>query len=166
MIAVVFASKHESTHEVAEAIAGELRAGGLVAEVFDATELDGLPDAEGYVLGSGVYGGRWLKPMRDLVRAGGARLGERPVWIFSVGPIGDAEQRAKAGIDDGEMVAATSARDNVVFAGRLEPADLGLGERMLVKAVKAPAGDYRDWDAIRGWARSVATDASAANGGG
>jgi menaquinone-dependent protoporphyrinogen oxidase len=27
---------------------------------------------------------------------------------------------------------------------------------MMVKAVKAPEGDFRDWDAIRGWADEIA----------
>jgi hypothetical protein len=29
---------------------------------------------------------------------------------------------------------------------------------MMVKAVKAPEGDFRDWDAIRTWADEIADD--------
>jgi menaquinone-dependent protoporphyrinogen oxidase len=29
---------------------------------------------------------------------------------------------------------------------------------MIMKAVKAPEGDFRDWDAIRAWAATIADD--------
>ena len=29
---------------------------------------------------------------------------------------------------------------------------------MIVKAVKAPDGDFRDWDAINGWADEIADE--------
>ena len=29
---------------------------------------------------------------------------------------------------------------------------------MIVKAVKAPDGDFRDWDEIRAWADAIAAD--------
>jgi hypothetical protein len=32
---------------------------------------------------------------------------------------------------------------------------------MIMKAVKAEPGDYRDWEAIGAWAREVATELSA-----
>jgi menaquinone-dependent protoporphyrinogen oxidase len=34
---------------------------------------------------------------------------------------------------------------------------LGFGERLIVKGVKAPDGDFRDWDEVRSWADEVAT---------
>lgn len=45
--------------------------------------------------------------------------------------------------------------DHRVFFGALDKAKLGFGERMIVKAVKAPDGDFRDWDAIKGWADEI-----------
>lgn len=51
---------------------------------------------------------------------------------------------------------ATHARDHRIFAGRLDASTLSLGERVAVRAVRAPEGDFRDWAAIRGWAREIA----------
>jgi len=28
-------------------------------------------------------------------------------------------------------------------------------EKMVIKIVKSPVGDHRDWDAVKGWAREV-----------
>jgi hypothetical protein len=39
-----------------------------------------------------------------------------------------------------------------VFFGALNISVLGFADRMIAKAVKAPTGDFRDWDAIRAWA--------------
>lgn len=43
-----------------------------------------------------------------------------------------------------------------MFSGRLDRYELGRGERLMVRAVNAPAGDFRDWEEIRVWARSIA----------
>jgi menaquinone-dependent protoporphyrinogen oxidase len=61
----------------------------------------------------------------------------------------DAEEAD--GFDDAGAVVLGSA----VYAGHwLEPARKLLeerSERLLVSALRAPEGDFRDWDAIRAW---------------
>jgi hypothetical protein len=49
-------------------------------------------------------------------------------------------------------------RDHKVFVGKLDPTGLGFGERIAVKWVRVPYGDFWDWDDIRGWAREIATE--------
>jgi menaquinone-dependent protoporphyrinogen oxidase len=44
----------------------------------------------------------------------------------------------------------------VVFAGRLDKSHLGVVERIAVKCVGAPVGDFRDWDSIEHWAAGIA----------
>jgi menaquinone-dependent protoporphyrinogen oxidase len=56
-----------------------------------------------------------------------------------------------------ELVATTGARGHRIFVGKLDKSGLGLGERLMARAVKAPEGDFRDWPAIRAWAREIAT---------
>ena len=46
-------------------------------------------------------------------------------------------------------------RDIVFFHGALDLKKLGLPEKVVVKGIKAPLGDYRDWDAITLWAKSI-----------
>ena len=43
-------------------------------------------------------------------------------------------------------------RDEVFFAGKVDPLTLSISARMAVKLVKSPVGDKRDWDRIRRWA--------------
>jgi menaquinone-dependent protoporphyrinogen oxidase len=40
-------------------------------------------------------------------------------------------------------------------------ARLGFLEKLAARAARAPAGDFRDWDAIRAWARAIAGEVSA-----
>jgi menaquinone-dependent protoporphyrinogen oxidase len=40
----------------------------------------------------------------------------------------------------------------------VDTAILGLGERVILKAVRAPDGDFRPWDDVREWARGIAAE--------
>jgi menaquinone-dependent protoporphyrinogen oxidase len=154
-VAVVFASRYGSTAEIAEAIAAELRAAGHDASAVDA-DGDAPGEADAYVLGSAVYAGRWLKPMRKLAERHAEQLRGRPVWLFSSGPLGEEEpEPAEDPVDVEELMKETGAREHVVFAGKLDHEKLNVAERLLVRALKAPEGGFRDWDAIRDWARAI-----------
>ena len=81
----------------------------------------------------------------------------RPTWLFSSGPLGEDYPEGLGRPENLEaLITLTGARDHEVFVGRLDKSDLGLGERLMAKAVKAPEGDFRDWEAIGAWAREIA----------
>jgi menaquinone-dependent protoporphyrinogen oxidase len=153
---VVVASKYGSSREVAEAIAEELRRGHEV-QVRDAAELENFEGADVIVLGSAIYGGRWLEPARQLIEDRAGELAARPTWLFSVGPLGEPRKPADAGpAGISEAMEATKARAHQVFAGKLDRDALSHVERLMVRALRAPEGDFRDWNAIRAWAQAIA----------
>jgi menaquinone-dependent protoporphyrinogen oxidase len=157
-VLVTAASRHGATHEIAEAIAAGLARRGVQAvarRAEDVTELDGY---DAYVVGSAVYIGRWLATARDLVEAHAETLAARPVWMFSSGPLGPPEALKPEGdpVDADDMIEAARAVDHRVFAGRLDRSLLGLAEKAVVVAVRAPEGDFRDWEAIDGYAAEIA----------
>jgi menaquinone-dependent protoporphyrinogen oxidase len=47
-------------------------------------------------------------------------------------------------------------RDTAFFHGVLDLKKLSLAEKLLIKSIKAPVGDFRDWDAITSWAAAIA----------
>jgi len=49
-------------------------------------------------------------------------------------------------------------RDITVFHGDVRPEKFGGLERFVIKSVKSPMGDFRDWDAIDAWAKGIADD--------
>jgi menaquinone-dependent protoporphyrinogen oxidase len=42
-----------------------------------------------------------------------------------------------------------------VFIGKLDKQELGLAEKLVVWMVKAPSGDFRDWQVVASWAGEI-----------
>jgi menaquinone-dependent protoporphyrinogen oxidase len=53
-------------------------------------------------------------------------------------------------------VERTNAREHKLFAGKLDPSELGLLEKAAVRGARAREGDYRDWDEVERWATEIA----------
>jgi menaquinone-dependent protoporphyrinogen oxidase len=163
-ILVAVASRHGGTRGIAEAIAAELRTQNLAVDLHDIQDI--LIDVSQYdatILGSAVYAGNWLPEAKHFVGLNRLELSRLPVWLFSSGPLGTDNPQPQ--VDPGKLVTNigdVAVRDHKVFAGRLDPAGLGLGERLMSRVVGAPAGDFRDWDEIRVWARGVASEIDSA----
>jgi menaquinone-dependent protoporphyrinogen oxidase len=161
-ILVVVASRHGATAEIADALARSLaespagRAAGLTAVAVPAAQLPNPGPFDGVLLGSAVYAGRWLDPAREYAAHYAALLRARPVWLFSSGPIGEPPFPPDEPHDAAPLAAITGAREHRVFPGRLDKSRLGFGERAMVTAMRAPLGDFRDWDEIAAWAARIA----------
>ena len=160
-ILIAYASKHGATAEIAEKIGQVLREAGLHADVQPAERVGDLSPYAAVVLGSAVYMGRWRKQAVKFIKAYEQALAERPVWLFSSGPTdeGDVVEllqgwRFPGGLQP--IADRIQPRDVAVFHGALELDTLNLFERWIIKIVKAPVGDFRDWEAITAWAASIA----------
>ena len=156
-VLVTAASKHGATATIAQVIADELRATGAEVDVREPELVIHLAGYDAAVIGSAVYMGSWVGEARDLLTRCEAQLREIPTWLFSSGPLGSPAHPAD-GPDMTQAVAAVAARGVAVFAGRLSRDELHMGERAITRLVHAPYGDYRDWPAIRAWARSIAVE--------
>lgn len=154
-ILVTVASRHDATAEIGAAIASGLRGRGHEVEQMAPEDVGDVAQYDAVVIGSAVYVGRWLEPARSLVDRYAAQLAERPVWLFSSGPLGDPPKPAEDP-DVSALVEATRAVEHHVFTGKLDKSALGPLERTVARAVRAPEGDYRDWDAINEWAEKIA----------
>jgi menaquinone-dependent protoporphyrinogen oxidase len=155
-VLIVVASKHGSTWTIGVAIAAELVSMGIDADVVEPTEETAFGPYDAAIVGSAVYMGRWLPEAAAFVRDQEAALQSIPVWLFSSGPLGDAQPQPPGDpryLD--ELMVTAGARGHRLFSGCLEKDQLGLGERLVARAVHAPMGDFRDWDAIRDWAREI-----------
>lgn len=160
-VLVVHASKHGSTVGIAQTVASRLVERGHAVTVFDAEAADELDRAElrrcdAVVIGSAVYAGHWLKPARRFVDRHLTLLQDRPVWLFSSGPLGDPPPPEDDPIEVQRIERTIHAEEHRMFPGALDLDELGFIERAAVKAVHAPAGDFRDVDAARAWADEIA----------
>jgi menaquinone-dependent protoporphyrinogen oxidase len=152
---VLHASKRGGTAGIADLIAERLEERGLEATVLPAAKARRFGDADGVVLGSALYGGRWRgAAVRALRRI--SRLGTPPpVWLYHSGPLGDDEadepQQPPAKV---ERLAQRLGADVVTFGGRLAEDAQGFVARAMVR--NGRGGDWRDAEMIRGYADAVA----------
>jgi menaquinone-dependent protoporphyrinogen oxidase len=157
---VTAASRHGSTAEIATELGKALRGAlpGVGVDVVPLTRVASFADYDAVVLGSAVYFGRWLDEARWSVTAHAETLRQRPVWLFSSGPVGEPSVPETEPADAAEVAASIGAREHVVFPGALHREQLGIRERLAVGFVRAADGDYRDWPAVRAWADRIAAD--------
>lgn len=161
-VLVGYATAHGSTRGVAERLAAGLGRAGLKTDV---RPLDVVDDADTYgafVLGSAVHNQSWLDPAEKFVRDNLGLLGPRPVWLFSLGMPGALRGPWKrlgpmeAPVIVRSLPTDLSYRDHRLFSGVFHASQLPLGGRIRFRLMGGRYGDYRDWDAIDGWAAEIA----------
>ena len=155
-VLVSAASRHGATGEIARAIADTLTAQGIDTDVRRPEEVASLAPYDGVVLGSGVYAGRWLAPVKQLIEREHATLATKPVWLFSSGPLGDPLKPERDPEDVELLLKQTHAVGHRTFAGRIDKRELGIAEKAIFAVVRAPEGDFRSWPAITEWAADIA----------
>jgi len=160
-VLVVYATKYGATAEIAEKIGQVLGQAGLRTDVLPTDRVRDLHSYKAVVLGSAVYIGRWRKEATTFLKANEKVLAEQLVWLFSSGPTGEGDPveltegwhfpKALQPIADRIL-----PRDIAVFHGAINMKKLNLIEKWMINKVKAPLGDFRDWDAITSWATAIA----------
>ena len=161
-VLVAYATKHDSTAEIAQRMAAAMRDAGHVAEARPASEVDDLSGYSAVVLGSAVYAGRWRREARAFARRHEHALREMPVWLFSSGPFGVPEEHPSAPTPHVAKTLAKKlgAREHVMLGGRVPPDPGNFVERAMLKRTPPEKRDARDWPAIEAWARGVAEQAA------
>jgi len=159
---VVYASKYGSTRGIAEFIAEKLRQQGTQAEVRPVEAVHNPGDYDALVVGSAVYMMHWLKEAAEFVRRNRAVLANRPVWLFSSGPLGSSASVNDPKLEPKEIAEfreVINPRDHRIFFGALDHSKLGFKHRMVAKMPAAqailPEGDFRNWKDIEVWAISI-----------
>lgn len=160
-VLVAYASKHGATADIAAKIGEVLHHKGLQADVLSIADISTLSRYQAVVLGSGVYAGQWLKEAASFLVKNEPTLAEVPTWLFSSGPTGEGDpvQLVKGWRLPETLLPVTErihVRDMAVFHGDIDSKELSFGEKLIVKGVRAPVGDFRDWEAITKWATAIA----------
>jgi menaquinone-dependent protoporphyrinogen oxidase len=160
-ILVTYATKYGATAEIAEKISQVMGDKGFQIDVLHVKDVNDLTTYTAVVLGSAVYILRWRREAVRFLKTNEKLLTERPVWIFSSGPT--EEEGAESPMKDWRfpkglqpVIERIKPRDIKVFRGNVDTKKLNLIEKLMIRMVKAPVGDFRDWDAITAWAETIA----------
>ena len=162
-VLVAYGTKYGATAEIAEKIGQVLRQAGLDADVLPADRVAELDGYDAVILGSAVYIGQWRKEAAKFLRDNEAALSEKPVWLFSSGPTGEGDplELTQGWQLPGKLQPIADhigPRDIAVFHGASDPEKLNFIEKWMLNNVKAPVGDFRDWEAIVSWAEGIAEE--------
>jgi len=160
-ILITFASKYGATSEIAEKIGAVLRQSGYDVDIMPADRVTNLQSYKAVVLGSGVYAGQWLKKASRFLKENVKTLSGQMLWIFSSGPTGQGDPaelmkgwRLPKSLQP--VADLIKPRGIAVFHGNIRDDKLNFFEKRIIKMVKAPSGDFRDWNAITAWASAIA----------
>ncbi|NLX91913.1 MAG: flavodoxin [Firmicutes bacterium] len=160
-VLVAYGSKRGATAEIAERIGETLRKKGLQADVLDAGTVKDLAPYNKIILGSSVYIGLWHKKAVRFLKNNIESLEKLPVWLFVCGPTGPGNP---VDLMDGwfypkslrPIIERINSCDITCFGGKLVLKTLNPFEKWIVNKVKAPEGDFRDWQAVAAWAETIA----------
>jgi menaquinone-dependent protoporphyrinogen oxidase len=157
-ILIAYASRCGSTGGVTEAIGQVLCDGGTAVDVRLAKEVTDVSPYRAVVVGSAIRMGQWLPEAVKFVETHRDALSQAPVAYFIVcGTLReDTEENRRtvaAYLDPvREMVQPV---DVGLFAGAMDYSKLSFVYRLIVKAMGATEGDFRNWEAIHDWATSI-----------
>jgi menaquinone-dependent protoporphyrinogen oxidase len=111
------------------------------------------------VIGAPVYTGKVTGDVAAFVSTNKDELSRVPVagFVTGIAPVFPKTGDVK-GFTDQLVTALSPVRPVAVtmFAGTLDAGKMNLVERSLTTLMKVPTGDFRDWDAIAAWAKTLA----------
>jgi len=156
-VLVIYASEAGSTEEVAIFIKD------LILEAdyeVDLCKVDAVKDITEYdviMIGSPIYVGKWKKEASNFVENNAEQLQSKKVFYFlTCMNLTSTDQEKLDQVpqfltyERGLVEPISEGR----FAGVINPKKLSFFKRMMIKLVKAPEGDFRDWEEIANWTRN------------
>jgi menaquinone-dependent protoporphyrinogen oxidase len=160
-ILITYATKAGSTVEIAAFIGECLSKHDCAVDVKPVSENPALDGYQAVLMGSAIRMGSWLPEAVDFVRKNQTTLNQLPTSIFTVHMLNyrdDETSRAARQAYTAPVRELLPSADEIFFRGKLDYQTLSFFDRMIAKAVanpNDPPGDFRDWDAIRGWAENL-----------
>jgi menaquinone-dependent protoporphyrinogen oxidase len=157
-ILITYATYAGSTQEVAFEIGKVLGERGFAVDVIPVVENPPMDDYHFVLIGSAVHGSRWLSEAIDFVESNQMVLNHVPVAFFSVCLSGLAkDETALAAARDtifDPLRSFVTPVTEVLVAGKVDRRGIALGLPGWLASF-FPTLDFRNWDKIRNWARSL-----------
>lgn len=160
-VIVAYASRMGSTREIAEVVADELRQTDHTVTIAPCSV---APDTAGFdaaIIGSALYGRRWLPDAEHYVRRQARDLMNRPTYLFQSG----ACRVAAPGVTPmaspravRRIIHRAGLADPVTFSGRIDPTQPRPLRLTPWKTTSVVSGDVREWNVIRAWGYAIGID--------
>ena len=160
-VLVTYGSWAGSAEEVAEEIARTMSGTDCEVDVIPADRVRDIEPYNAVVIGSAIHAGQMHPSVLAFLGKYRDALGNKKVAYFLVCLTmkdDTDENRCKVA---SYLEAAEEIAPNIepvasgLFAGAMIYKKLPTGLRLIIRAMKAEEGDYRDWNTIRRWAEDV-----------
>lgn len=158
-ILITYASKAGSTAETAARMGEMLAKQNAQVDVLPVEKAGDLSAYQAVMLGSAIRMGQLLPEVVKFVEANQAALQQKSFNVFFLCMTlekSTPENRQTVSAYLEPLRALVKPASEGMFAGVMDPKKLSLLERMMMKAMKTPVGDFRNWEQINAWARSAA----------
>ena len=158
-VLVAYASKYGSTGGVADAIAKELCSKEVATDVLLIKNVSNISSYQAVVIGSAIYMGKWMSEAVDFLKNNRDILRQVPVAYFLVCmTLSRPTEKNRAEVlsyMDPILKAVPEIKPVGIgtFAGAMDYSNLSWLNKKILKSKGTPEGDFRDWSAIRAWAR-------------
>jgi menaquinone-dependent protoporphyrinogen oxidase len=164
-ILVAYGSMHGSTGGIADEIGHALCQEGIVVDVRTIENAGNPPDYDAVIVGSAVRSSRWLPEAVDFVTTHRELLAQKPVAYFVscltlYHDTPENRNNVRGFLNPVlESIPEVKPLDIGLFAGVLDYEKYNIVTSIIMKRKMKkygiPEGDFRNWDHIRGWARSL-----------
>ncbi len=164
-ILIAYASECGTTGEIAVAIGDALCDDGNTVETKWIKNVKDIDNYDAVVIGSPILYEDWMPETREFVKSNQAVLKDMPVayFITCMALSSKKEEAMKQAIEYSDKLCSLVPQVKPIsvgrFAGVLDYSKISFFKSILARAAmavhKVKEGDYRDWNAIRSWAKSI-----------
>lgn len=157
-VLIAYATKTGSTAEIATRIGKIIAEKGFSVDVKPVKEAKDISSYSTVLVGSGIRIGQMMGDALNFIKDNKTALKKKHFSVFFA--CMTLQEYTPEKLEE-VSVYLNPVRELVqpeyegMFAGVIDPAKMTLVERMMMKVMKVPQGDFRNWPAIENWANEV-----------
>ena len=157
-ILVAYASKAGSTIEIATHVAEKIAENGKPVDVLPVNKVEDLTKYQSVILGSAIRIGAVLPEVSKFIESNKDILMTKSLNVFVVCMTLNEDNEENRNIVSGYLEPIRKLvhpATEGLFAGVMDLTKLNLLERLMMKSMKTPQGDFRNWEKIDTWVKKA-----------
>ncbi len=160
-ILIAYASKAGSTAEIATRMGQTLVKNNIAVDVLPVNKVSDLSAYSAVIVGSAIRMSKPLPEVLTFIEKNQAVLQKIPFHVFiacmTLNEDTEANRKTVSAYLD-PVRALVKPTTEGLFAGVMDLGKLPLLEQLMMRMMKAPQGDFRNWDLINGWAGNLSSN--------